>query len=84
MIRLHGKSKGEKLKPVQFANDWIMCESPRKPNEIVRPTAVQLEPEDFEVFDKELTAHSSGTFWLEWELLEDGRFRSLRPGGGLS
>lgn len=77
MIRLRGKYAGEHLKPIQYANNWITCESPRKLNDIVTPSQVQLEPEDFSIFDRNST--TVGSFWREWELLEDGHFRPLRP-----
>lgn len=84
MKRLRGKDKGQHLKPIQYANDWIMGEDADGKTHIVSPLAVQLDPEDRAVFtqpdNEAASVIQSGQFWRWYQLGEDGRFRK-RPRG---
>jgi hypothetical protein len=77
MIRLRGRRAGEKLIPRQYANDWISVDTSDGRPEIVSPVAVQLDPEDFALFT-DADPQRVGTFWREWRLCPDGRFRRNR------
>ncbi len=81
MIR---KRNGEKLRPHQFANDWISADTKDGRPVIVKPTAVQLEPEDMPMFTPPADPYSPearrvGHFWLMWELHDDGTFTRRQP-----
>lgn len=74
MKRVRGKRAGEHLTPRQFANDWISAEDPDGRPVIVRPGAVELDPEDVDLFINKDPRHV-GRFWTLYTLGDDRRFR---------
>ncbi len=76
MRRVRGKE--EELTLLQFCNDWFMAKSATKPNVIVRPTQVELDPAEME---RIRSNPDTGTLWREFDAYEHApgvwRFRPL-------
>jgi hypothetical protein len=56
----------------QFANDWMTVKE--DPKVILRPTDVQLTPEEADRVRMTDGHRSVGLFWSEWVLRADGTF----------
>lgn len=74
------RRSGEKVRLVQFANDWISYDRLETGGSgVTSPVGVMLDADEIATFRRLTDPRNVGFFWQEWELGDDGLFR--RRGG---
>jgi hypothetical protein len=76
---LSGRLSGTEVRVVQWANDWVSIDGPglTARDRIVKPTRLQLTPEEMVRFRESIGNANLGMFWKLWQINDVGRFVSL-------
>jgi hypothetical protein len=76
---INGRLSGTEVRVIQWANDWVSIEGPglAARDRIVKPTWLQLTPEETAAFRQSIGSTNLGMFWTLWQLDDHGRFVSL-------
>ena len=72
MLVIRGPHAGQRMRPHQYANNWI---STRPGPLVLSPPCVQLDDDERELFADR--SHNVGFFWDAWQLEEDGTFTAV-------